>query len=194
MQRGSEKMNIRKLRRRLHIEKKQAIRRFHREKRLNRLAKPGVHEFIIVLDHLKGGYNIGKIFRSADAMGAREVHLVGVDFFNTLPAKGSFKWAPAKFYDDFEACRRDLVDQGYDLFAMEPNGGEPLHSARLPTRSAFIFGHEEFGLSFEPSAYEDVKTLSIPDFGRVRSLNVSIAASIAMYEYVRRRLPGHGPM
>ncbi len=187
-------MNVRKLRRKFHIEKKQGVRRFHREKRLNLLAKPGVYEFIIVLDHLKPGYNIGKIFRSADAMGAREVRLVGVDFFNTLPAKGSFKCVPAKFYDDFEPCHRDLVEQGYDVFAMEPAGGEILHSAHLPRRSAFVFGHEEFGLSFDKTAYEDVRTLSVPNFGRVRSLNVSIAASIVMYEYVRRRQPNHCTM
>ncbi|MCP4692494.1 MAG: RNA methyltransferase [Desulfobacterales bacterium] len=180
-------MNLRKLRRKFHEERKQAKRRFYREKRLNLLAEPGEYEYIIVLDHLKPGYNIGKIFRSADALGAREVHLVGVDFFNTLPAKGSFKCVPAKFYDAFEACHRDLVDRGYDVFAMEPSGGESLHSAELPGRSAFIFGHEEFGLSFDKAAYDGVKTLSIPNSGRVRSLNVSVAASIVMYEYVRRR-------
>ncbi|HFQ90627.1 MAG TPA: hypothetical protein ENK27_11190, partial [Desulfobulbus sp.] len=41
-------------------------------------ARPGIHSCILVLDGLKPDFNIGKIFRSADAFGAREIHLVNV--------------------------------------------------------------------------------------------------------------------
>ena len=58
----------------------------------------------------------------------------------------------------------------------------------LPHKSAFIFGHEEFGCSFEPDDYPQMQTLTIPQFGSVQSLNVSIAASVVMYEYARQRL------
>lgn len=42
------------------------------------------------------------------------------------------------------------------------------------------------GLSFEPAQWPGVQTLTIPRYGPVRSLNVSIAASIALYEYARQ--------
>jgi tRNA G18 (ribose-2'-O)-methylase SpoU len=58
----------------------------------------------------------------------------------------------------------------------------------LPHKSAFILGHEEFGCSFVPDDYPQMQTLTIPQFGSVQSLNVSIAASVVMYEYVRQRL------
>ena len=59
---------------------------------------------------------------------------------------------------------------------------EALAYIKLPAKSAFIFGNEEFGHSFNKDDYYAIKSLKIDQFGRVESLNVSIAASIVMYE------------
>ena len=150
------------------------------------MALPGRHEFIIVLDHLKPAFNIGKIFRSADAFGAAEVHLIATNFFDPAPAKGSFKWVPAKFHADFENCYEELLDRDYTLFLMGAAEGENLPDVNMPAKSAFIFGNEEFGHSFNRNDYSRIKALKIPQFGRVESLNVSIAASVVMYEYIRQ--------
>ena len=47
-------------------------------------------------------------------------------------------------------------------------------------------GHEELGPSFTADPYPDITPIRIPMYGQVESLNVSVAASIAMYEYVRQ--------
>ncbi len=180
-------MTLRDLRRKIKRERINALKRFERERRLNLLAEPGVHDFIIVLDNLKPNYNIGKIFRSADAFGAGEVHLINISFFDPIPAKGSFKWVPAGFHDTFQSSYANLADRGYVIHALEPDGGTSLFDIDLPRRSAFVLGNEEFGLSFDPADFPAVKRIRVPQFGKVQSLNVSIAASLVMYEYVRRR-------
>ncbi|MFO1350980.1 MAG: TrmH family RNA methyltransferase [Gammaproteobacteria bacterium] len=164
----------------------QALWLFRRHRNLNLLATPGKHEFVIVLDHLKAGYNIGKIFRSADAFGAREIHLIGVDFFDPAPAMGSFKAVPAKFHKIFASTYEDLLARGYTLFMLDPSNGDLLMRAALPAKSAFIFGHEQFGFSFTKAEFPALQSLAIPQFGQVQSLNVSVAASIVMYEYIRQ--------
>jgi tRNA G18 (ribose-2'-O)-methylase SpoU len=179
-------MVSREMRRRMKLERITTLKRFQRHKRKNLLAKPGAHRYIIVLDGLKPTFNIGKIFRSAEAFGAHEVHLVGTDFFDPAPAVGAFKWVPARFHDTFDACHRDLSGRGYAMFTLEPEDGRSLMDVSLPEKSAFIFGHEEFGISFDKNDYEDIGTIQIPQFGRSQSLNVSIAASIVMYEYIRQ--------
>ena len=179
-------MGLRQLRRKLQQQRIAARKRFRRQKNANRLAAPGVHGFMIVLDSLKPAFNVGKIFRSADAFGAREVHLVGIDFFDPAPSMGSFKWVPAHFHDHFASVHRELVSRDYTLFALEPQAGRPIHTHQLPWRSAFIFGHEEYGLSFDPTDYPDIQSLSIPQFGQVQSLNVSNAASVVMWEFLRQ--------
>jgi tRNA G18 (ribose-2'-O)-methylase SpoU len=179
-------MGLHKLRRNLAAQRKIARKRFERQRRANLLATAGRHWFVIVLDHLKPAFNIGKIFRSADAFGAREIHLVGIDFFNPAPAMGSFKWVPARFHDNFDTCYEQLDQKRYSIFTLDPAADRALPSTRLPLRSAFVFGHEEFGLSVDRDRYPDVQPLRIPQIGKVQSLNVSIAASVVMYEYFRQ--------
>lgn len=200
-------MGHRKNRNIIKQERRYVQQRYKKQRRANQLAIPGVHEFVLVLDHLKPTYNVGKIFRSADAFGAAEVHLIGIDFFDPTPAMGSFKWVPARWHEDFAACHADLAGRGYALFVAEPAESAALPSVSLPRKSAFVFGHEEFGISFDKADYPDVGSVMIPQFGRVQSLNVSVAASIVMYEYIRRhgedfpappplakREPGGGPV
>lgn len=164
-----------------------------RELRQNALAEPGVHDFSIVLDHLKPEYNPGKIFRSADAFGARSVHLVGIDYFDPVPAKGSVKWVPAHFHRSINGCFNTLCDHGYSLIAFAPGTEAQLGTFRLPEKCAFIFGHEEFGLSFDPGEFPEVELVTIPQYGKVQSLNVSVAASLAMYEYCRQHSVSTAP-
>jgi len=163
-----------------------ALQRYQKQRRRNLLAQPGAHRFAIVLDRLKAGYNVAKIFRSAQAFGAGEVHLIGIGPFDPSPGKGAFKAVPARFHDDFKSCHRDLRQRGYRLYALEPDCSQTLYDAELPERSAFIFGHEELGIAVDRVRYPDIGCLGIPSYGPMQSLNVSVAASIVMYEYVRR--------
>lgn len=152
-------------------------------------ATPGVQDFVIVLDNLKPSFNIGKIFRSGDALGANSIHLIGTEYFEVKPAKGSFKWLPAFFHPTFAECYNQLHNEGYTMFVMETDAPVPLQETNLPVKSCFIFGHEEYGISFDKRDYEDIRAIRIPQIGRVESLNVSIAASIVMYEYFRQHVP-----
>jgi tRNA G18 (ribose-2'-O)-methylase SpoU len=165
---------------------KEALEDFIKEKARNSLAQPGVHEFIVVLDHLKPDFNVGKIFRTADALGCREVHLVGIPFFHAVTSKGSFRHVPAKFFESFAESYANLKERGYELFVFEPRGGKPLYEVELPPKSAFIMGHEQFGVSFTHEEFAGLNKMTIPQYGKVESMNVSIAASLAMYEYVRQ--------
>ena len=179
-------MGPHKIRQMMKAERDMARRRFRRQRNKNKLATFGGHDCIIVLDHLKPTFNIGKIFRSAEAFGAREVHLVDIDFFDPAPGMGAFKWVPAVFHNTFLSCYSDLLKNDYTPFILEPGKGDDICDINLPPKSAFIFGHEEYGLSFEPDLYPEIKRLTIPQFGKSQSLNVSVAASIILYEYARQ--------
>ena len=166
--------------------RKNAVLRYQKEKWRNQMAPPGTHDFILVLDHLKAGFNIPKIFRSAEAFGAREIHLIDIAPFDPAPAKGAFRKVPARFHDSFGDCHESLRQQGYTLFFLEARCETMLQQITLPQKSAFILGNEGLGISFNPHEFPDVQCLAIPQFGRTESLNVSIAASIVMYEYIRQ--------
>src|SRR5210317_400007 len=109
--------------------------RYNKERQRNVLAKPGDHEFVLVLDQLKPSFNVGKIFRSAEAFGAAAVHLVDIAPFDPAPAKGSFRKVPAIFHETFAECDTELSGQGYTFFLLNPEGATSLCAAELPRKS-----------------------------------------------------------
>ncbi len=149
-------------------------------------AEPGLHECILILDGLKPDFNIGKIFRSADAFGVREIHLIGVTIFDPDPAKGSVRWVPFYRHEDFASCYCALSERGYSVIVLEPGCSNQLGACEFAEKTAFVMGHEEFGISFDRHTYPDIVGLSIPQWGHVQSLNVSVAAALVTYEYVRQ--------
>lgn len=166
--------------------RKRMRKAFEAQLERNAAAPPGPHAFVLVLDRLNPDFNVGKLFRSADAFGCREVHLVGIPFFDPEPALGSFKHVPARFFDSIGESFRELLEEGYVLAALDPEEGEFLHQAEIPEKTAFVLGREGSGLSFGPGEFPQVRFLRIPQFGKAQSLNVSNAGSVAMYEWVRR--------
>lgn len=165
---------------------RQIEQRYRKERQRNVAAHPGVHDVALVLDHLKAGFNVPKIFRSAQAFGAAEVHLIDIGVFDPAPAKGAFRKVPARFHETYESSQADLLERGYTLYAMDPAKGVVLSETKLARKSAFIIGHEEDGLSFDPEQYPHIEYLRIPLCGQMESLNASIAASIVLYEYTRQ--------
>jgi tRNA G18 (ribose-2'-O)-methylase SpoU len=161
---------------------------FERQRLLNKImAKPGPFPFVLILDHLKVDFNIGKIIRSAEAFGARAVDVVGTSFFDPLPAKGCLKRVPWTMNKSFQESYQKWDDQGYTFFAFDSEASQSIHEINFPDNSAFILGHEGFGFTFKKDLYPKIKFIKIPQFGMVESLNVSVAASIVMYEFARSR-------
>lgn len=162
------------------------VKKYDEDMRENASTVPGPFPLVLVLDHLKGRFNVPKIIRTANALGCREVHLVGVPRFDPSPARGALRYTPVKMFDKFADCHRDLAGQGYKLYALAVEGSALLGSEAFPERTALVVGHEEFGLSFSAAEFPDVTALRIPQFGKVQSLNVAVAASVACFEWVRQ--------
>lgn len=170
-----------------------ALWRFEKQRRRNALAKPGPHTVVLVLDALRADFNVPKIFRSAEALGAHAIHLVNIGPFDPAPAKGAFKHVPAHFHACFADCRQVLVEQDFTLIALEPHAPALLTDTPLPRRCAFVLGNEAAGLSDAVRQDQTVRSVRLPQWGRTESMNVAVAASLALYEYTRqygRPVPG----
>lgn len=163
--------------------------RYQKDLQRNLLAQPGANRFVIVLDRLKPGFNVGKIFRTAEVFGACEIHLVGIGPFDPGPAKGALRKVPLRQYERVEESISDLVQRGYRVYLFDATAKCMIGSETLPDLSAFVFGHEEFGSSLNVARFPHVTPMAIRQFGQTESLNVSSAAAIAMYEYTRQH-PG----
>ncbi|MES2526942.1 MAG: TrmH family RNA methyltransferase [Bdellovibrionota bacterium] len=161
---------------------------YERQRLLNKMmATPGPYPFVVILDHLKVDFNIGKIIRSAEAFGAMGVDVVGTPFFDPMPAKGCMKRVPWSMTNTFiESYQKHLAD-GFTFYAFDSEAELGIHEINFPEKSAFVLGHEGSGFSFKKEHYPAIKYVKIPQIGKVESLNVAVAASIVMYEFARSR-------
>ena len=173
--------------RRIMQKRKVIQKKFDKQKKINmEHAKPGTHDLILILDHLKPDFNIGKIFRTSEIFSIREIHVIGTSFFDPTTAMGGLKRVKARFFENFDDSYNRLKDEEYNIYCLDSKTDNHLHEVKLQQKTAFILGHEEFGPQFERENYPEIKNIKIKQFGVTESLNVSVAASIATYEYIRQ--------
>ena len=177
-----------------HCEKKankKVIAKFHQEMIKSEVADLGPNKLIPVLDNLKGEYNLPRIVRSANIFGCREVFVVGTRFFNPYPAVGAVRATRIRLFDTMSDALSELRQKGYDIFALLPPryGGKSVFDYKFSKDgAAFIAGHETKGLSFDITKEKDIKPVFIPQQGKIESLNVSVALSIALAEWNRQNV------
>jgi tRNA (guanosine-2'-O-)-methyltransferase len=161
-------------------------------KRLNREWRRRTQgRLALVLDSVAQPFNVGSIVRSAAAFGAQRLWLCG----NTPPLEhpsarktslGTERFLTAEREPDPVAAIKAARADGYRVVALElASGADPLHEAPLDGDTCLVLGNEDHGCSPAVLAACDAVAY-IPQPSRVGSLNVAVAAGIAMAD-VRRR-------
>lgn len=144
----------------------------------------------VVLENIRSLWNVGSIFRTADAAGAGELWLCGItgrppreEISKTaLGAEEVVPWREAA--SALEAVRR-LRENGRFVVALErAPGSVPLAGADIRFPCALLLGSEVAGLSAEAIAAADI-VCHLPMHGVKSSLNVAVAAGVALYELRR---------
>jgi TrmH family RNA methyltransferase len=151
------------------------------------LAPPGA---LAVLHEVRDPGNAGTILRSADAAGAAGVVFAGssVDAYNPKSVRasaGSIFHVPVVRDVPTEEAVKTLRAKGFAIVAMDMHGDEDLFEAEIPPSTAFVFGNEAHGLPSEILAAAD-RRVRVPQAGRAESLNLAAAATVCLFEWVRR--------
>jgi len=143
----------------------------------------------VLLDGVHDPHNISAILRSVDAFGFLEVHAVeqGKSSIRFSPriARGSQYWVRFFQYPSSQIAGEILQKKGYELWlAMPPEKADCTLFSYSPLRpTAFVFGNEHGGASEEIIRMAS-RRFTIPMYGMVESLNVSVAVAITLF-YVR---------
>ena len=143
---------------------------------------------VVVLDEVRDPGNVGAIIRVADAVGADAVLFVGdcVDAYNPKVVRattGSLFHLPVVSVPEMAEAVGGLRSRGVQVFAADM-GGESLPTipqSVLTQPTAWIFGNEAHGVDPASVALAD-KTVSLPQYGQVESLNISTAAAVCLYQ------------
>jgi 23S rRNA (guanosine2251-2'-O)-methyltransferase len=149
---------------------------------------------VAVLENVRSAYNVGSVFRTADAFLLEGVYLCGYTAFpphkeirkTALGAEETVYWQHfKKVTDAIEALRQ----AGYQIFAVEQaEKSIPLHLFGSPEdKIALVFGNEVTGVEQATIALCD-GCIEIPQLGMKHSLNISVAAGVVLWEVVKGRL------
>jgi tRNA G18 (ribose-2'-O)-methylase SpoU len=143
-----------------------------------------MREIVLILQNIRSLHNVGSIFRSADVFGAAKIYLTG--YTGAPPRKeiskvalGAETWIPWEFCARTSAVIKRLRAQKFQIIALE-TAGRPLERHRLKNKIALVLGNEVRGVSKAILKQAD-QVLAIPMFGKKESLNVSVAAGVALY-------------
>lgn len=162
---------------------------------------------ILILPNIRSAHNVGSIFRTADAMGVGKIYLCGhtptpIDKFGRVSgpqreiaktALGAETYIPYEYSESFIALTNKLKKAGSVLIGLELHQDAlKLHNKKdvtmlrkiishKPARDiVLVLGEEVAGMTQKEIEAMDY-LIEIPMFGKKESLNVSVAAGIALY-------------
>lgn len=170
---------------------------------MDELGRMSVDEFktadkipvIAVLENIRSAYNVGSVFRTADAFLLQAVYLTGYTAFpphkeikkTALGAEDSVDW---KHFANAAEAIELLRKEGYKIFAVEQAVDSfKLHQKQFTPgeKIAVIFGNEVTGV--EQSTINACDgCIEIPQLGMKHSLNIATAAGVVLWEIVRTHL------
>lgn len=156
------------------------------------LFEEGVLPFVVVLDGITDVRNFGAIARTAECAGADAIVIpehgsvsVGADAVKT--SAGALHHLPVCRETSTLSAVRYLKASGFNVVAVSEKADINYTTASYTVPTALVLGAEDTGIS--PEVIRQCDTfVSIPMFGHIGSLNVSVAAGVLMYEVVRQRL------
>ncbi len=149
--------------------------------------------YVIVLDHIRSLNNVGSVFRTSDAFLVERIVLCGItatpphpEIHKTaLGAEDSVKW---EYYESTQEAISQLKKEGYKLFAIEQvENSTMLQDLSLDKsgKYAVILGNEVKGVQQEVVDMCD-ECIELPQFGTKHSLNVSVTASIVIWDFFNK--------
>ena len=142
----------------------------------------------IAIENTERDFNMGTIVRSANAFGVRHVHVIGRKQWNKRGAMATDKYLHVHYYQTVDEFAMAMEERNKSIIAVDNVAGSvPLMSALLPENAVLVFGQEGPGISEELANVAE-KTVAIEQFGSTRSLNVGVAAGIAMYAWLQQHV------
>ncbi len=155
------------------------------------VASDHIAQTCVMLDRIQDPGNMGSILRSAAAAGIVDIHV----------SRGcASAWSPKVLRAGMGAHFHLRIHEDCDLpgvaarasiprIATGPSAARSIYEADLTKDVAWMFGNEGRGL--DPELMRDAIALSIPQPGKVESLNVAASAAVCFFEQVRQRALSH---
>lgn len=146
--------------------------------------------FMLILDGIEDPHNLGSIIRVAECAGVHGIVIpsrraVSVNDTVVKVSAGASSHVMVAKVTNINDTIRELKDKFINIFALDM-AGTTIYDSHLEADTALVVGNEGFGVKALTKKLCD-GVLSLPQYGKVNSLNASVATGIAVYEVIRQR-------
>ncbi len=170
-----------------------------RQERLLEVLSKRKKSITAIFENIHDPHNLMACLRSCDAIGVYEVHTISCDVTKKRKKIGhgssssAKKWVKQNKYDNVADCFSKLKSEGKKIFTTHlATDSISLYDLDLTQPIALMFGNEIEGVSEEALSLADGNFL-IPQIGMIKSLNLSVACAVTMFEAYRQRLVSGKP-
>jgi tRNA G18 (ribose-2'-O)-methylase SpoU len=140
----------------------------------------------IAIENWQHDINIGTIVRAANAFNVNTVHIIGKKHWNRRGAMVTDRYLNIIHHQTVDEFVESIDKLNYEIVAIDVvEGAKPLFSFKFPKKCVLVFGGEGPGLSEEMKRVAK-EIVMIEQFGSTRSVNVGVAAGIAMYSWLQQ--------
>ncbi len=140
----------------------------------------------IAVENWQNDFNIGSIIRTANAFNLETVHIIGKKHWNRRGAMVTDRYMNIIHHDDINSFIEFNKEQKRQIIVFDNiEGSVELSKTKLPKKAVLVFGGEGPGVS-QDMRIAAKKIVKIEQFGSTRSVNVGVAAGIAMYSWLKQ--------
>ena len=155
------------------------------------------NDITIVLENVFDPHNISAVMRTCDAVGVQELYVLNTKIprhkkWGAKSSSSAAKWLTIYQFENAEECFFELRKKYSKVLTTHlSSDAVNLYQIDLTQPLALIFGNEHSGVSEEIRNLADGNFI-IPQAGIIRSLNISVACAVTLYEaYRQKTLAGH---
>lgn len=168
-----------------------------RTERLTSVLNKRQDDITIVLENVFDPHNISAVMRTCDAVGVQEIYILNTKIprhkkWGAKSSSSAAKWLTIHQYENAVECFSSLRKRYSSILTTHlSTDAVGLYQLDLTKSTALVFGNEHSGVSDEIRELADGNFI-IPQVGIIRSLNISVACAVTLYEAMRQKtFAGH---
>lgn len=151
----------------------------------------------LVLENVSDPHNISAVMRTADAVGVQDIYILNNNIglhkkWGEKSSSSASKWLTIHQFTNTEECFETLRKKFDKIFTTHlEEDAVSVYDLNFTKKIALVFGNEHSGVSREAIVLADGNFL-IPQVGIIKSLNISVACAVTLYEaYRQKEIAGH---
>ena len=163
-----------------------------RRQRIETVLSKRQNDLTVVLENVFDPHNISAVMRSCDAVGVQEIYVLNTKIprhkkWGARSSSSAAKWLTVHQFDNNEECFVALRKKYSTILTTHLSADAvSLYQLDLSKSVALVFGNEHAGVSEQVRAMADGNFI-IPQLGMIRSLNISVACAVTLYEAFRQK-------